>query len=116
MKLKSAIKFLAQCIALAAFAIPLAASAATYYIDSVAGSDNNDGLSDVTAWQTISRVQGAVLYPGDVVRFKRGSSYTVPFFVNYSGNSTASILISDYGDAAAPAPAFTNPVFAQDNF
>ncbi|MEJ7694075.1 hypothetical protein, partial [Daejeonella sp.] len=54
--------------------------------------------------------------PGDIVRFKRGSSFTIPFFVNYSGIAGSEITITDYGNAADPAPKFTNPVFAQDNF
>jgi hypothetical protein len=95
---------------------PLMASATTYYIDSNSGNDGDTGTSDLAPWQSISRVQNIALYPGDVVRFKRGSSYNVPFFVNYSGIAGNYIMISDYGDPAAAAPSFTNPTFAQDNF
>lgn len=116
MKLTSTMAFLQRLLILVLLLIPLAGFAVTYYIDSNGGNDANDGLSDVTAWQSVARVQNTLLNPGDFVRFKRGSGYTVPFFVNFSGTSTAYITISDYGDAAAPAPAFTNPVFAQDNF
>jgi hypothetical protein len=91
-------------------------SAATYYIDSNGGNDSNVGTSEATPWQSISRIQNTALYPGDFVRFKRGTSYTVPFFVYYSGVAGNYITISDYGDPVAAAPAFTNPVFAQGNF
>lgn len=116
MKIKSAITFLRQTLLVIALSSPLVAPGISYYIDSNNGNDANNGTSDLSPWQTISRIQNTVLIPGDVVRFKRGSSYTVPFFVNYSGTAGAYITITDYGDGGAPAPSFTNPVFAQDNF
>ncbi len=95
---------------------PLFGSAATYYVDSNSGNDANSGISEVAPWQTISRVQNTALFPGDFVRFRRGSSYTVPLFVNYSGTAGNYITLTDYGDPTAPAPSFTNPIFAQNNF
>ena len=96
--------------------LAISASATTYYIDSVDGYDGNSGTSSGSPWETISKIQSTVLYPGDQVLFKRGSGYSVPFFVNYSGTASDYIWISDYGDAADPAPSFTNQVFEQDNF
>src|SRR5688572_1433914 len=110
MKMKSTITLLKQILLVVALSIPLMAQAVTYYIDSIYGNDGNSGTSSVSPWQSLGRIQSTALYPGDVVAFKRGSSYTGPFTVNYSGNASARIWITDYGDPAAPAPRFTNPV------
>jgi hypothetical protein len=93
-----------------------AAAGVSYYIDSNAGNDTNNGTSDLAPWQSISKIQNTTLAPGDSVRFKRGTSYTVPFFVNYSGTALSYITVTDYGNATDSAPRFTNPVFAQGNF
>jgi hypothetical protein len=89
---------------------------ATYYIDATNGNDGANGLSATTAWKTLSKIQQATLYPGDSVRFKRGSSYVGPLYINQSGTEAKYIVVTDYGDPASPAPAFTNPVFKQGNF
>ena len=46
--------------AAAIFAAALAASAqaTTFYFDSAAGSDANDGLTPATAWQTLGTARG----------------------------------------------------------
>lgn len=87
-----------------------------YYIDSDNGSDINNGTSDTSPWKTLAKIQSTNLYPGDIVKFKRGSSYTGPFFINYSGTIDNYITVTDYGNAADPAPQFTNPVFAINNW
>jgi len=97
-------------------AMAYSAAGTTYYVDSVEGDDGNSGTSSLYPWETIAQVHDTALYPGDMVLFKRGSSYTVPLFINYSGTDGNYIVISDYGDAQDPAPSFTNPVFEQDNF
>ena len=52
----------------------LAASihAATYYFDSEAGCDTNDGLSPATAWRSLEKANDVPAQPGDKVLFKRG--------------------------------------------
>ena len=47
--------------------------AADYYIDSVDGSDNNDGLSILKPWKSHMKAESASLAAGDVVHFKKGS-------------------------------------------
>jgi len=42
----------------------------TWYVNSVTGSDANDGLSAGSAWQTMAKVNGKTFGPGDVVRFQ----------------------------------------------
>ena len=87
-----------------------------YYVDSKNGNDQNNGTSKNTPWKTLERLSIAVLKPGDAVRFKRGSTFTGPFNVNQAGAPGQYITITDYGSGADPAPAFTNPVFAEGNY
>ncbi|MDX9882979.1 MAG: hypothetical protein RBS73_13025 [Prolixibacteraceae bacterium] len=90
----------------------------SYFIDSQNGNDTNEGLSADKAWRTLSKIENIKLYPGDTVRFKRGSAFTGPLVIDNSGNSRKYITLSDYGDSRLPAPAFTNPVFdpGKNNF
>ena len=46
--------------------------ATTFYFDSAAGSDANDGLTPATAWQTLAKANEVPAKPGDRVLFKRG--------------------------------------------
>ena len=90
----------------------------TYYIDSKSGNDANEGISEDFPWKSLQKVEDVRLYPGDTVRFKRGSAFTGPLYITNSGNSQNYITLTDYGDDQLPSPAFTNPVFdpAKENF
>lgn len=88
----------------------------TFYIDSSNGNDSNSGLTAGSPWKSLSRLTEITLRPGDSIRFKRGSSFTGPLDVKQSGLAGKYITLTDYGSKTDPAPAFTNPVFAQDNF
>ena len=88
----------------------------SYYIDSQAGNDNNDGFSETSPFRSLQRLQYVKLNPGDFVRFKRGSEFVGPFYVTDSGIKDKYITLTDYGPQEDPAPKFTNPVFVQDNF
>lgn len=90
--------------------------AVTYYVDGENGKDQNSGTSENTPWQSLSKVEQTALKPGDAVKFKRGSCYTGPLYIRYSGDADHPILVSDYGDASRPAPCFTNPVFTEGNY
>ena len=46
----------------------------SYYVSNE-GDDNNDGLSAVTPWKTLSKVSNADLNPGDGVFFRRGDLF-----------------------------------------
>jgi hypothetical protein len=88
----------------------------TYYVDSEKGNDESNGQSEMQAWQSLKKVEAAKLNPGDEVRFRKGSMFTGPLYIRYSGTAGQPILVSDYGDSTASAPIFTNPVFTQDNY
>jgi len=77
-----------------------------FYVDSVNGSDSNDGLSPSTAWQTLTKVQNNLssLKPGDSVLFASGDTFsgglTLPAGMN--GAANAPITFSSYGTGALP--------------
>lgn len=100
----------------AADAVYTEAGSTTYYIDAEKGNDRNNGQSPSAAWQTLKKVEATKLQPGDIVRFHKGSLFTGPLYIRYSGTANAPIVLSDYGDSLASAPVFTNPVFAEGNY
>jgi hypothetical protein len=85
------------------FAAP--ARATTYYIDSIAGSESNNGTSASTPWKTItstSKVNTVSFQPGDQILFKRGSSWTGTLAPKGAGNSANPVVFDAYGTGAAP--------------
>src|SRR5690606_26563780 len=92
------------------------ANPGSYYIDSKAGNDNNNGKSENRPFKSLDRLGRVQLQAGDSIRFKRGSSYVGPLWIMHSGSKENYITITDYGNAKDAAPSFTNPVFEQDNF
>jgi Right handed beta helix region len=87
-------------VLVAATAAP--AHAADYFVDSLAGNDARDGLSDATSWQSLSKVNGFTFNPGDVVSFKRGGAWTGTLTISRSGVSGNPIAFQDYGSGNAP--------------
>ncbi|HRH37859.1 MAG TPA: hypothetical protein PK760_05910, partial [Flavobacteriales bacterium] len=63
-------------ILIASLAFVFDAEAATYYV-SPTGSDSNNGTSQATAWQSITRVNqiSSSLQPGDRILFQKGGTY-----------------------------------------
>ncbi len=87
-----------------------------YFIDPEKGNDSNSGLSPEKAIKTLRQLQRIVLIPGDTLLFKRGAEFIGPLRITKSGSASRYITLTAYGDLSLPAPAFTNPVFVQDNF
>ncbi len=85
--------------------IPQSVSAATYYVDSVNGSDTNNGTSISAPWKTISKVNDATLNPGDEVLFKRGDIWegnNSNTLIVASGSSDGYITYGAYGTGSKP--------------
>lgn len=76
--------------------------AATYYVDQTGGADSNDGLSIQSAWQTISKVNGTTLMPGDNVLLKSGESWNEALIVPSSGTYANPITFGSYGNGNKP--------------
>ncbi|MGO4371740.1 hypothetical protein AB4Z21_13295, partial [Paenibacillus sp. MCAF20] len=59
----------------------------TYYVDSVAGSDTNDGLSSSQPWQSLAKVNATTFSPGDRILMKSGSTWSGQLAPKGSGTS-----------------------------
>jgi hypothetical protein len=79
----------------------VAASAANYYVSSSSGSDGNPG-TQAQPLQTLAKVNGLALNPGDSVFFKRGDTWNEQLIPTASGTSASPITYDAYGTGAAP--------------
>jgi len=94
-------------ITLFLFVLVTLCSGADYYIDSVDGSDSNDGLSIRSPWKSHMKAESVSLAAGDVVHFKKGSSFSGNIRISESGTTAKPIRLTSYGKGALPK--FTNP-------
>ena len=78
-----------------------ACAAATYFVAN-SGNDNSAGTSPSSAWQTIDKVNGATLNPGDAVLFQRGDTWREALTITRSGAANAYIAFGAYGQGARP--------------
>jgi|GEM_PF-3843581 len=84
------------------------AIAADCFVDSVAGSDTNDGASESSAWQSLAKIASSCT----TVKFKRGSVFNIPagssnYAVKLMGTQIK--VLTNYGDASQPLPKFLKP-------
>ena len=84
------------------------AYAADCFVDSVAGADTNNGASDSTPWQSLSKIASSCT----TVRFKRGSAFNIAagssnYAVKLMGTQIK--VLTNYGDPAQPLPQFIKP-------
>lgn len=88
------------------FHVPVSASEITgtrYYVDSINGSDLNDGKSETRAWKSLERVNNANSFqPGDRILLKAGCTWLGQLWPKGSGNATAPIIIDMYGEGNKP--------------
>lgn len=75
---------------------------ATYYVDAVAGNDNNNGTSEAAAWRTLGKVNGFAFVAGDIIRFKRGQTWSGQLVISRAGTSTNVITFTNYGSGNRP--------------
>ena len=85
------------------FCLSLSASATNYYIDTT-GNDSNNGLTIVTPWKSITKLNSAMpsLLSGDTVFFKRGQRFYGTITIASSGSVTNPIIFDAYGSGNAP--------------
>jgi hypothetical protein len=79
-----------------------AATATTYYVDCLRGSDAATGTTHDSAWRSLSPVNNRALAPGDVVALKRGCAWDGGLTARSSGTAESRILYRAYGTGAAP--------------
>ena len=78
-----------------------------YYIDSVRGSDRNNGRSKSSPWKSHTKAESESLAAGDVIHFKRGSAFSGCIAIGESGTAARPIRLTSYGTGELPK--FTNP-------
>lgn len=74
--------------------------AASYYVDSSAGSDGNPGTQSAP-WGTVSKVNGVTFAAGDTINFKAGGKWTGTLKPS-SGKSGANVVYTSYGTGEKP--------------
>jgi hypothetical protein len=79
-----------------------APSAGTFFVDSKNGSDNNPGNSEQKPLKTLDALNQRDLKPGNIVRFKRGSTWTGKLDIYESGTQDRPILFTTYGSGPDP--------------
>ena len=98
-------------------AVARAASATAYYV-SPAGDDSNDGTAPERAWQTIDRVNGQELGPGDQVLFEGGQSFPGQLQLvpgNVSTTPQSPLVVGSYGGARATIESADGPAIEVSN-
>ena len=91
----------------AAFAFAVVATiagiswATEYYVDSLSGSDANDGMTESTAWKSLDKVNDADIKGGDAVHFRRGRVWRGTLRPK-SGEPGAPTRYDAYGEGEKP--------------
>jgi len=76
--------------------------AGVYYVKN-GGSDAADGLTDATAWETLTKVNAFAFAAGNKVSFKRGDTFRGSIYrTAFNGSSGSQITFSAYGTGAKP--------------
>lgn len=79
------------------------ANPATYFIDSVGGSNTNSGTTINTPWQDLSKLNNITISPGSTINLKSGSVWNgqqLKFLG--SGVAAGPIVVDKYGSGAKP--------------
>ncbi|MBN2128161.1 MAG: hypothetical protein JW741_01645, partial [Sedimentisphaerales bacterium] len=87
-----------RCLCCFVLLLNSASFAATYYVDSVAGSDSYAGTTAQAPWKTLTKVSNTTFNPGDSILFKCGSSWNGELWPKGSGAAGNPIRIDNYGD------------------
>ena len=85
-------------------------SSHVYYLDATSGSDQNNGTSPRSAWQSIEALKQISLQPGDKILFKKGETFPGILEVTGKGTYTHPIIIDAYGKVPAPRPHGSAPL------
>ncbi len=93
-------------ILLLLFAWSLAASGASYYVDSESGDDARNGTAPEQAWKSLQPLNEKTFQPGDQILFKSGTRYLGQLKPQGSGalrdGRIVAIRIGSFGSGAPP--------------
>ena len=78
---------------------PVEAANTTYYVDSIAGNDSNNGTSESTPWKNLTKVNSVTFRPGDRI--------------NGSGAWGNPIIIDNYGTGNLPLISGAGAIYMQ---
>ncbi|NIK70567.1 S-layer homology domain-containing protein [Paenibacillus sp. BK720] len=81
-----------------------AGAGTTYYVDSEGGNDSNDGLSEATAWKSLTKVSATTFQPGDSILLKAGSEWTGEQLHPLGSGAEGSPITIDMYGGASPKP------------
>ena len=96
-------------LALALVTGRIGTQAATYYVAS-SGSDTNNGLSAGAPFQSLAKVSGLSLLPGDQMLFRRGDTFRGQLNLGRSGTAGKPIVMDAYGTGNSPILSGATPV------
>ena len=74
----------------------------TYYIDSDAGSDDNEGTSPRKPWKTLVPANKHVFGPNERLRLKAGSVFYGQLELKGNGSEGAPVIVDCYGEGKKP--------------
>lgn len=78
------------------------AASSSYYLDVTNGDDSRNGLSEATAWKSLSKLRDVKLNPGDRVLLKRGDTFRGELEISGQGTAGNRIYIEAYGEGNKP--------------
>ena len=73
-----------------------------YYVDSRFGCDDNDGLTPMTPWQSLEKINAATFLPGDEILLAADSVFEGQLHPMGDGTAEAPIRIRSYGGGRKP--------------
>lgn len=77
---------------------------ATYYLDSQAGDDANDGLTPGTAWRTLEKASAREYRAGDTLLLARGQVFSGKLTLRARGTEERPATVGAWGPGGAAAP------------
>ena len=81
---------------------PAVPSPRTYYVDSIAGNDDNSGTTPANAWKSLAKVNATTFLPGDRILLKSGSVWKGQLWPKGSGVEGRPITVDMYGGGVRP--------------
>ena len=72
-----------------------------FYI-SQEGSDFNSGLTELSPYKSIDKINYEKLFPGDEIRFRAGDIFSGEVYIKYSGLKESPIIVSSCGEGIKP--------------
>jgi len=83
-------------------ALQVTGRAREFFFDGARGADTNGGTSESTPFRTLSKLRELDLQPGDIVRFRRGTTFRGAFIFQGNGTPSKPIRLTAYGTGPKP--------------